>query len=166
MSLSWQQYYSEALDAEVIQLHGREPPEVLEALARPGMWTLWKAVRVRTLQDVANAVDEYRGLADGILLEGWKAGVVGGGGVRLELDAPPVRELFEGDQHLILAGGLTPVNVGAVIESFGPDVADVSSGVESVAGEKDPALVRQFISAARAVRSPIGVRPAGHEASR
>jgi phosphoribosylanthranilate isomerase len=50
----------------------------------------------------------------------------------------------------LLAGGLTPDNVGAAIRLSGATAVDVSSGVEKTKGVKDPALVAAFIAAARA----------------
>jgi phosphoribosylanthranilate isomerase len=52
-------------------------------------------------------------------------------------------------EDVILAGGLTPSNVSTAIESIHPGGVDVSSGVESSPGLKDPALITRFVEAAR-----------------
>lgn len=51
--------------------------------------------------------------------------------------------------RLIIAGGLNPENVSAVVKSFHPAGVDVSSGVESVRGKKDYSLMEYFIEEAR-----------------
>lgn len=50
----------------------------------------------------------------------------------------------------LLAGGLTPENVGRAITMSQADAVDVSSGVESSRGHKSPELIRSFVAAARA----------------
>jgi phosphoribosylanthranilate isomerase len=66
------------------------------------------------------------------------------------IDWPAVEPIAR--QHrLMLAGGLTPDNVAEAIRIVRPFAVDVSSGVESTPGEKDPIKIRDFIQAAKAV---------------
>ncbi|NNF14314.1 MAG: phosphoribosylanthranilate isomerase [Gemmatimonadetes bacterium] len=138
-----------ALGASVVQLHGDEGPDLVRELRRRGEWWVWKAVRARTSSDIRRTVDTLGPLVDGILVEGWKEGVVGGGGVRVMLEPEAVREAVPPELQLILAGGLTPSTAASAVARFRPDVVDVSSGVEGEQGRKDPKLMGAFVQAAR-----------------
>ena len=61
---------------------------------------------------------------------------------------------------LVLAGGLTPANVTQAIRQVRPAAVDVSSGVESPPGHKDPRLIREFVRIAIAANREIEPRPA------
>ncbi|HET9949483.1 MAG TPA: phosphoribosylanthranilate isomerase [Longimicrobiales bacterium] len=147
-----------AIGAGVLQLHGEEDPAVLAELRRRGPWTLWKSVRARALEDVERAVERYAGVADALLVEGWKEGVTGGGGARLELDPARVRALVGEGLELVLAGGLRPETVAEAVEAYRPDVVDVSSGVEAAFGRKDATALRAFVMAAKS-RAAKGSAP-------
>jgi phosphoribosylanthranilate isomerase len=137
--------------AGVIQLHGEESPTDIRTLREEGPWQLWKAVRVRSTGDVERALEEYGTLVDGLLLEGWHSERGGGVGARFSWEiVASVRSSFPAGLTFIAAGGLVPDNVQEAVSRLVPDVVDVSSGVESRRGVKDPESVRAFIRNARA----------------
>lgn len=79
-------------------------------------------------------------------------GPVSGVGQMVDLDrAATVARL--GD--MVLAGGLRPDNVGVAIDQVRPYGVDVSSGVETAPGEKEPSLIRSFVAAARAAQERL-----------
>jgi len=57
--------------------------------------------------------------------------------------------------QLVLAGGLHPGNVADAIAAVRPFGVDVSSGVESSPGVKDPERIREFVAAVRAAESEM-----------
>ncbi len=141
------------LGAGVIQLHGSEAPEAVAELARRGPWRLWKSVRARDPDDVREAAERYGPWVHGILVEGAREGVLGGGGARLDpASFPDLRSLVPAPLRLILAGGLRAETVAAAVDHFAPDVVDVSSGVEVEPGRKGPELVGRFIQEALRAR--------------
>ncbi len=88
---------------------------------------------------------------DGLLIDSSIGEKSGGTGRPIEWRAIASKvEAARGARRLIVAGGLTPLNVGAAIAALRPDVVDVSSGVESAPGIKDPALMEQFALAVAA----------------
>lgn len=136
--------------ASVLQLHGHEPPERLEALRRAGEWELWKALRVRTAAEVEEALERYAPVADGLLLDGWHPEHRGGSGVRFPWDlVEPLRSAFPSGLRFIAAGGLQARNVAEAVWRLRPHVVDVSSGVEITPGVKDAGRVRAFIEHAK-----------------
>ncbi|TYO95698.1 phosphoribosylanthranilate isomerase [Geothermobacter ehrlichii] len=124
---------------DLVQLHGDESPEDCRL---PGLKVI-KALRVRDRQSLQR-VDDYR--VDGLLLDAWCPESYGGTGKTFdwELAAGLARR-----RPLILAGGLNPDNVAEAVRRVAPFAVDVSSGVESSPGIKDPAKVAAFIANAR-----------------
>lgn len=79
-------------------------------------------------------------------------GPVSGAGQPIDLSrATSVARLGQ----MVLAGGLRPDNVGRAIMTVRPFGVDVSSGVESSPGSKDPALIRSFVAASRAAEERL-----------
>lgn len=139
---------AETLGLDVIQLHGSEPPSVVEAVMTEGL-EVWKVVKPEQGAELLEAADRY-GAAAMILAEGRSPRGHGGVGARFPWDeiARAVPRLPAG-VRLGVGGGLTPDNVAEAVRRFQPALVDVSSGVESEPCRKDPDRVRSFIAAAR-----------------
>ncbi len=129
-----------------IQLHGGEPPgRVAEArqFARRGVI---KALGVGSPEDLI-AASAYEPVADMLLFDARAPSAAAQpGGNALAFDwGLLANQSFK--RPWLLAGGLNPQNVREAIRVSGADLVDVSSGVESAPGVKDPALIAQFLAA-------------------
>jgi phosphoribosylanthranilate isomerase len=137
----------EAVRPDLLQLHGKEPPERVAAIKLRIGLPVMKAVSIAAAADVAKAHD-YAASADYVLFDS-KAGpalaLPGGNGVAFDW-----RALKGVTTPFALSGGLNAENVGEAIRVTGAVFVDVSSGVELAPGEKDEGLVRRFIRAAKA----------------
>lgn len=145
---------STRVNPDLIQLHGHETPERVREIRRLGGAPILKAVAVATEDDVVAAFDYMRpdGEAAAMLLFDARpprdpGALPGGNGLAFDWR---ILEAAKGRAPFALAGGLTPDNVGAAIALTGADIVDVSSGVESAPGEKDPERIRRFLQAAKA----------------
>jgi phosphoribosylanthranilate isomerase len=136
--------------ARALQLHGEETPETFARLRDMGDWELWKALRVRSGDEILPAAERWKGVADLLLLDGWHPDRRGGTGTAFDWAAlESVRELWPSGLRLGVAGGLRPQNVAAAAMRLRPDLVDTSSGVEAAPGRKDPELLHAFLAAAR-----------------
>jgi phosphoribosylanthranilate isomerase len=141
-----------AAQPDLLQLHGRETPErVAEVRARFGRPVI-KAIPVAVRDDLA-AVAGFAAVTDMLLFDAKpppQATLPGGNG--LAFDHGLIAGLDPG-VPVMLSGGLDPGTVGPAIGLVRPAAVDVSSGVETAPGDKDPAKIRAFIAAARAAQA-------------
>ena len=105
--------------------------------------------RAKTSEDVQRVVEDFGELVDGILVEGYSDGAIGGSGLTLELDPESLTVAKRSALSVVLAGGLTPTSVAGAVARYSPDVVDVSSGVEVKRNVKDPHKVEAFIQRVR-----------------
>jgi phosphoribosylanthranilate isomerase len=142
-----------AVDPDLLQLHGEETPQRVAEVRQRWTKPVMKAVKVETAAD-AEAALAYRGIADLILFDARAprdSTRPGGNGAPFDWQAlGAVKDRVP----YMLSGGLTPDNVADAIRITGADIVDVSSGVETRPGEKDPDLIRRFLRAARGVAAP------------
>ena len=121
---------------QILQFQGDEPPEFCEQFGRPYV----RAVRMEPGVDLLECAGRFK-RAKALLLDAHVPGLPGGTGTKFDWSlvprSPPI--------PLILSGGLDARNVGDAIREVRPWAVDVSSGVESGRGVKDPAKMVEFI---------------------
>ena len=139
----------EALEPDLLQLHGKETPErVVIVRARFGL-PVMKALPIAERSDLA-AIWRYDAVADRLIFD-----------ARAELDATRpgglgkrfdwrLLENVQTRAPFMLSGGLDALNVVEALRITAAPAVDISSGVERAPGEKDPDKIRAFIAAARA----------------
>jgi len=139
----------EAINPDLIQLHGHESPERVAEIRSMVNRPVMKALGIAERSDL-EALAPYAGTSEHILLDAKPprgAGALpGGNGVSFDW------KLLNGLDpalSIMLSGGLNPDNVAEAIRLTSPKAVDVSSGVESGPGLKDAGKIKAFIQAAR-----------------
>jgi phosphoribosylanthranilate isomerase len=134
---------------DMLQLHGRESPGRVAEIKHKFGVPVMKAMAVATEADLA-MVPGYEAAADWLLFDAKPApasAIPGGNGLPFDW---ALLKNFSSSRPWMLAGGLTADNVAAALSVLEPDAVDVSSGVESAPGVKDPAKIRAFLAAVQA----------------
>lgn len=129
-----------------LQFHGAESADFCRGFDRPYI----KALRMAPGADITTLARAHGG-ASGLLLDAYRPGTPGGTGETFDWGAIPSGL----PRPLILAGGLNPDNVARAVREVRPWAVDVSGGVESAPGVKDPQRVANFIDRAKSIRIPM-----------
>lgn len=140
---------ADTLRPDWLQLHGRETAEQAGAIKAATGLRVIKALGIGGEHDLA-AIEGYRGVVDRILLDAkppQDAAYPGGHGKAFDWSLLAALDPALG---FMLSGGLDPANIGQAITIARPWGTDVSSGVESAPGVKDPGRIMDFVAAARA----------------
>ncbi|WP_096703150.1 phosphoribosylanthranilate isomerase [Magnetospirillum sp. 15-1] len=133
---------------DLLQLHGHETPERVEAIRLEYGLPVMKVLSVSDAADL-DAAEPYLAVADRLLFDAKPPkGAVLPGGNAVSFDWSILTGRKWGLPWM-LAGGLTPANVAEAVRISGAPCVDVSSGVESAPGVKDAEKIRAFIQAAR-----------------
>jgi len=136
---------------DLAQLHGDEPPEMLGlGPSRPTRLAgrAYKALRPRTPYEAGTMAACYAlpWASPAFLIDTYQPNLPGGTGQTGDWQAAAG---LARTYPLLLAGGLTPSNVQQAVRAVRPWGVDVSSGVETTPGKKDPSAVREFIRKAK-----------------
>lgn len=130
----------DAVPLQLLQFHGNEDPPYCAAFSRPYI----KAIRMAPEVDLLQCAG-FHSAAKGLLLDAYTPAAPGGTGESFEWARVPANLPLP----VVLAGGLTPENVGAAVRAVRPWAVDVSSGVERGKGIKDVNKIAAFIRGAR-----------------
>ncbi len=133
---------------DVVQLHADPLPSDVKAIRARFRGEIWAAIRIAGTH-IPREAEMLFDTADAVVLDARSEKRLGGTGKALpwsDLAVDLARD--RGSSAVVLAGGLKPTNVVSAIRTLAPDVVDVSSGIESSAGIKDPWLMREFYAAA------------------
>lgn len=150
----------EALQPDILQLHGRESVARLRDVRQQFGLPVMKAIAVATLADLAS-LPGYAAVADRILFDARapsEATRPGGLGAVFDWH---VLENLDLKLPFMVSGGLHAGNVAEAVRVTRAGGVDVSSSVESALGRKDPERIRAFIRAARAVKNDTTLTAAG-----
>jgi phosphoribosylanthranilate isomerase len=140
---------------DLLQFHGSESPERLEAIRLEYGLPIMKMIPVSCAEDLA-AAEPYLAVCDRLLFDAKPpqgATLPGGNAVAFDWT------ILQGRRWglpWMLAGGLTPETVAEAVRISGARAVDVSSGVESAPGVKDPARIHAFINAVKSVKPGKG----------
>ena len=141
-----------AAPLDLLQLHGGETPERVAAIKHRFGLPVMKAISIAAPGDVA-AARAYDGVADWLLFDAKPPRDLAGalpGGNGLAFDWRWLRAQAW-TMPWMLSGGLTADNLGEAVAITHALHVDVSSGVESRSGHKDPAMIGTFLRAAAAL---------------
>ncbi|RVB63111.1 phosphoribosylanthranilate isomerase [Mesorhizobium sp. M7A.F.Ca.CA.004.06.1.1] len=140
------------MQPDMLQLHGAETPErVAEVKARYGL-PVMKALPLSEAADLER-IKPFIGISDRFLFDAKPpkgSELPGGNGVAFDWR---ILVGLDGGVDYMLSGGLNAANIGDALRLADPPGIDISSGVESAPGVKDPALIEQFFRAVRTARN-------------
>jgi len=137
----------------MFQLHGGETPTRVAAIKAQTGKPVMKAVKVSEVSDL-DAADAYTDVVDMLLFDAkpppeMENALPGGNAVSFDWSILSGREW---QVPWMLSGGLDPESVADAIRISGASAVDVSSGVESAPGVKDPGLISAFLKAVAQAR--------------
>ncbi|NEU31139.1 phosphoribosylanthranilate isomerase [bacterium LRH843] len=132
----------QGLPFDVIQCHGTESSAQLSEIKEQSGLAVWKVIHHH--KDALNSMKQYKGIADGYIIDCKVGDEWGGTGISFDWSYVPsyINEGRSQQVPVFIAGGITPANVGQLLR-FNPDGIDISSGIEED-GKKSNKLVRQL----------------------
>ncbi len=123
-----------------VQFHGCPPR------SENSSFGCYEAKRIQTESQAEDLRKNYRLSCPRTLVDAFHPEIVGGTGMRI---ADSLVDTVRQKNALWMAGGISPENIGEIVERFQPELVDLSSSLEKFPGKKDPLKLREFFRAIR-----------------
>ena len=127
---------------DYIQLHGNENPNRCRDIRKNLDIPLIKGVNVKNKLNLMRLTKDFEDICDILLLDAPSEVLPGGNGKKFDWN---ILKGFKSKKKWMLAGGLNINNISEAIDITRPPAIDISSGLETIKGVKDPQLIKNFV---------------------
>ena len=127
---------------DYIQLHGEETPNRCENIKNKFNIPLIKGIGIKKNIDLKRHIKTYAEICDILILDAPSEELPGGNGKKFDWK---ILKNYKSKKKWMLAGGLNINNISEAIDITKPPAIDISSGLETIKGVKDPQLIKNFV---------------------
>ena len=131
---------------DYFQLHGNETPTRCKEIRSKFNTPIIKGLGIRDKTNLEENTKSFENICDMMILDAPSSNLPGGNGKQFDWN---ILKGYNSKTKWMLAGGLNVNNVEDAVKSTSAPGIDVSSGVETSKGIKDPVLIRNFITKCR-----------------
>ena len=132
----------ENINPDYIQLHGEETPIRCENIRDKFNIPLIKGIGVNKNINLKKCIKSYAEICDILILDAPSKELPGGNGKKFDWK---ILKNYKSKKKWMLAGGLNINNISEAIDIIKPPAIDISSGLETIKGVKDPQLIKNFV---------------------
>ena len=136
----------EYIKPDYLQLHGNETPNRCEEIKKNFDISIIKGIGIKNKLDLFKANEKYGNVCDIMLLDSPSTTLPGGNGKKFDWK---VLQNYKSQKKWMLAGGINIDNINEAVRISNPPVIDISSGVETNKGVKNPELIKNFVMKCR-----------------
>ncbi|MDC3116483.1 phosphoribosylanthranilate isomerase [Alphaproteobacteria bacterium] len=127
---------------DYIQLHGEETPNRCKNIRDKFNIPLIKGIGIEKNIDLKRYIKPYAEICDILILDAPSEELPGGNGKKFDWE---ILKNYKSKKKWMLAGGLNINNISEAIDKIKPPAIDISSGLETRKGVKDPQLIKNFV---------------------
>jgi phosphoribosylanthranilate isomerase len=135
-----------SIKPDYIQLHGNETPHRCKEIITNFGIPIIKGIGIKNKSDLIKADEQYKNFCDILLLDSPSSTLPGGNGKKFDWN---ILKSYQSQKKWMLAGGLNINNIDEAMKIIKPPAIDISSGVETSKGIKNPKMIKDFVMKCR-----------------